>query len=168
LIRARRQRRWLNLAGFGAVVGLISYALFAQYVQGYEACPLCILQRVVIIGLGLVLLAAGLHAPRGAGARAYGVLGLAVAAIGVYVAGRHVYIQSLPEGEVPPPCGAGLDYMLDVFGPFEAVRMVLTSAGECADVNWVFLGLSMPAWVLLWFVALGGLAITVNWPRLTS
>lgn len=165
MIRTRRQRRWWNLAGVGIVVALIGYALFAQHVQGYEACPLCIFQRVAMLGVGVVLLVAGLHAPRAWGARVYGVLGLVAAAIGGAIAARHVYIQNLPEDAVPPDCGAGLDYLLDVFGPLEAVRMVLTSAGECADVNWAFLGLSMPAWVLIWFVALAALGLAANWSR---
>ncbi len=167
MIRTRSQRRRLNLAGVGIVAALLGYALFAQHVQGYEACPLCIFQRVGMLGVGAVLLVAGLHAPRAWGARAYGILGLLAAAAGGAVSARHVYIQNLPEDAVPPDCGAGLDYMLDVFGPLEAIRMVLTSSGECADVNWAFLGLSMPAWVLLWFVALGVGAVVVNWPRVS-
>jgi disulfide bond formation protein DsbB len=45
--------------------------------------------------------------------------------------------------------------------------MVFSGSGECAEVNWVFLGLSMPAWVFIWFVALGALVITANWSRLS-
>ena len=167
MIRTRRQRRWLNLAGVAAVAGLIGYALFAQYVQGYEACPLCIFQRVAMLGLGAVLLAAALHAPRSAAARVYALLGAAAAGIGIYIAGRHVYLQSLPP-DLVPECGPGLEYLRDVFGPLEVVRMVLTGSGECADINWAFLGLSMPAWVLLWFAALGALAVAANWQRLDA
>ena len=167
MIDTKRQRRWLNLAGVGAVVGLIAYALFAQYVLGLAACPLCIFQRVAFMSGGIVFLVAGLHSPAGPGARAYALLGLTANGIGAAIAGRHVYIQNLPADQVPPDCGAGLDYMLDVFGPFEAVRMVLTSAGECADINWQFLGLSMPGWALVWFVLLGGLAVVANWSRLS-
>ena len=167
MIGTRQHRRWANLAGSGIVVGLIGYALFAQHVLGLEACPLCIFQRVAFMAGGLVFLAAGLHSPAGVGARAYGLLGLAANGTGAAIAARHVYIQNLPPDQVPPDCGAGLDYMLDVFGPFEAVRMVLTSAGECADINWQFLGLSMPGWALVWFVLLGGLAVVANWTRLS-
>jgi len=47
----------------------------------------------------------------------------------------------------------------------EALRMIFTGSGECAEVNWSFLGLSMPAWVLIWFVLLGALVAAANWPR---
>ncbi len=164
MIRTRTQRRLANLAGAGIVTGLMAYALYAQYVMGLEACPLCIFQRVAIIGVGIVMLAAALHGPAGKSARVYGVLGFAVAAIGAAIATRHVWLQNLPPDAVPA-CGPGLDYILDVFPLVEAVRMVFTGSGECAEINWSFVGLSMPAWVLIWFVALGALSVAANWNR---
>ncbi len=167
MIETRSQRRLWNFAGVLAVVGLMSYALFAQYVQGYEACPLCIFQRVAVIVVGLVLLVAALHAPLGSGARVYGVLGALAAAIGVGISGWHLYLQGLPPDEVPS-CGPGLGYMMDAFPVLDTIRMVFTGSGECAEINWTLLGLSMPAWVLIWFVILGALAITANWNRVRA
>ncbi|MEE8094611.1 MAG: disulfide bond formation protein B, partial [Gammaproteobacteria bacterium] len=51
--------------------------------------------------------------------------------------------------------------------PFEALKKVFTGSGECAEINWSFLGLSMPAWALVWFVILGGLAVFANWTRVS-
>jgi disulfide bond formation protein DsbB len=167
VIDTRSQRRWLNFAGVGAVIGLMAYALFAQHVQGYEACPLCIFQRIALIAVGIVLLVAGLHAPRGAGARAYALFGVLMAGIGSGISGWHVYLQNLPPDRVPE-CGPGLEYMWDAFPLADTLRMVFTGSGECAEVNWAFLGLSMPAWVLIWFVLLGGLAVVANWTRLVG
>ena len=164
MIETRGQRRLLNLAGVAIVIGLMAYALYSQYVVGLEACPLCIFQRVAMIGVGIVMLVAALHGPAGKSARAYGVLGVAVAAVGAAIAGRHVWLQNLPPDAVPA-CGPGLDYILDVFPLAEAVRMVFTGSGECAEINWSFMGLSMPAWVLIWFVALGALSVAANWTR---
>ncbi len=163
----RAQRRWLNLAGAGAVVGLIAYALFAQYVLDLEACPLCIFQRVAFVAAGLVFLVAGLHSPLGTSARVYAGLGVAAAGIGAGIAGWHVYIQNLPADQVPS-CGPGLDYLFDAFSPFEALEMVFTGSGECAEINWSFLGLSMPGWALVWFILLGALAVFANWPRVSQ
>jgi disulfide bond formation protein DsbB len=167
VIETRTQRRWANALGVGAVVGLMAYALFAQYVQGYEACPLCIFQRVALMALGLVMLVAALHAPVGGFARVYSLLGVVAAATGIGIAARHLYLQSLPPDAVPA-CGPGLEYMLDAFPLFETVRLVFTGSGECAEVNWSFLGLSMPGWVLIWFVILGGLVTVANWRRLAD
>lgn len=164
-IDSRQRRRWVNLAGLGMVVGLMSYALFAEHVLGLEACPLCIFQRMAFIGIGVVFLAAGLHSPVGSIARIYGFLGVAVATIGAVIAGRHYYIQNLPADEVPA-CGPGLDYIMDAFPLLDALELVFTGSGECAEVNWVFLGLSMPGWTFIWFVLLGALAVAANWKRL--
>jgi disulfide bond formation protein DsbB len=143
----------------------MSYALYAQHVLGLEACPLCIFQRIALIALGVVFAAAALHAPRGQGARAYSVLGVVAAAAGAGISAWHVRLQNLPPEEVPA-CGPGLDYMLDAFPLRDALKMVFTGSGECAEVNWAFLGLSMPGWVLVWFVLLGTLIAVANWPRL--
>ena len=162
MMTSRAQRRWLNFTGFTAVVGLMAYALYAQYVLGLEACPLCIFQRVALIALGFVFLVGAVHAARGAGARVYALLGVLVALTGGGISIRHVYLQHLPE-DVVPACGPGLGYILDAFPLYDAIKMVFTGSGECATVNWSFLGLSMPAWVLVWFVLLGGLVAAVNW-----
>jgi disulfide bond formation protein DsbB len=167
VIATRHGRRWFNAAGILSVIGLMSYALYEQYVVGLEACPLCILQRMALIALGLVFAAAALHAPRGAGARAYSVLGGLAALTGMGISGWHVRLQNLPPAEVPS-CGPGFDYIMDAFGWLGGLRMIFTGSGECAVVNWTFMGLSMPAWVFIWFVGLGALVITANWSRLTK
>jgi disulfide bond formation protein DsbB len=147
------------------MLGLMAYALYEQYVVGLEACPLCIFQRVALIALGVVFGIAALHAPRGAGARVYAILGALVAAIGLGIAGWHVRMQHLPPDQVPS-CGPGLGYMMEAFPVAEWIKMVFTGSGECANVNWSFLGLSMPAWVGIWFVGLGVLIVAANWTRL--
>ncbi|HEY5624448.1 MAG TPA: disulfide bond formation protein B [Gammaproteobacteria bacterium] len=160
------QRRWLNLLGFGIVAALMAYALYSQHVLGLEACPLCIFQRIAIMAVGAVFLVAGLHRPAGVGARAYAAVGTLAAVIGAGISAWHVRLQNLPPEEIPS-CGPGLDYMFDVFPLMEALEMVFTGSGECAEVNWSFVGLSMPAWVLIWFVALAALIVAANWADLS-
>lgn len=139
--------------------GLLGYAYFAQFVQGYEPCPLCIFQRVGVILVGLFCLAAAIHGPGVVGRRTYGGLAASAAIGGAVVAGRHVWLQSLPE-DARPACGPGLDYLLDVFPVWEAVRMAFAGSGECANVDWMLFGLSMPGWVLICFI---GLAAFTGW-----
>jgi disulfide bond formation protein DsbB len=155
-------RRTGNLLGFGVCAALIAYALFTQYVQGLEPCPLCILQRVAVLVVGLLFLMAFLHDPADRGARAYGVLIDLTAFIGIAVAARHMWIMAQPPGAVAE-CGASLDYMMAVLPWNEVLAKVLTGSGECAKVDWQFLGLSMPTWVLMALVVLGTWGIAVNW-----
>ncbi len=161
-----RTRRLANAVGLAAIVGLMAYALYAEHILGLAACPLCIFQRIAFIALGIVFLAAAVHGPAGAMARIYATLGAVAAGTGASIAGRHFYIQNLPADQVPA-CGPGLDYIMDAFPLLDALELVFTGSGECAEVNWSFLGLSMPGWTFLWFVGLGGLAVFANWKRLS-
>ena len=45
------------------------------------------------------------------------------------------------------------------------IRKVLTGTGDCSAVDWSFLGLSMPAWSLLWFVLLAVWALYAAFRR---
>jgi disulfide bond formation protein DsbB len=151
----------LNFAGFIGCVALLGYAYYAQYKLGLEPCPLCIFQRIGFAALGVVFLIAGLHNPRGWGKTVYAIL-IAVASLATAgVAIRHLYVQSLPPGTIPA-CGAPLDVLLQFTPVTEVIRKVLTGSGECSQVNWKFLGLAMPAWVLIWALALGALGVITN------
>ena len=154
-------RRILNLAGFLCCAGLMGFALFAQHVLLLDPCPLCVFQRIAVIGIGIVFLIAALHDPKGWGARVYVVLLGLFAIGGAGVAGWHLRLQNLPPSDVPA-CGPGLNYMLENFPLGDALKMVFKGSGECADVVWSFLGLSMPAWVLIARVGLGGTGIWNN------
>lgn len=158
-----RTQRMLFIAGFVLCAALIAAALVLQHVLDLEPCPLCIFQRVFVIVLGVVMLVAAVHDPTGIGRRVYGALTLLIALLGVAVAGRHVWLQHLPEDRVPE-CGPGLEYMLDAFPLSEALAMVFQGSGECAEVQWTFLALSIPEWTLLIFV---GLVVAGLWLLVT-
>ena len=146
---------------FGALacIGLMAYALYAQYHLHLDPCPLCIFQRVAVIALGVVFLIGALHAPDSSGLRrTYAVLALLAALAGIAVAGRQVWLQSLPADQVPA-CGPGLSYMIDSMPFSKMLAKVFMGSGECAVVKWRLLGLAMPAWVLICFVVLGAWAV---------
>jgi disulfide bond formation protein DsbB len=155
-------RRAWNLLGFAACALLIAYALYTQHIGGLEPCPLCTLQRLAVIGLGVVFLVAALHDPKRLGARVYAALLGAIALAGAGVSAWHVRLQHLPASETPS-CGPGLDYMLEVFPLTETLKLVFTASGECASVDWSFLGLGMPAWVLMCMALLGSVGVLANW-----
>ncbi|HEY7888233.1 MAG TPA: disulfide bond formation protein B [Steroidobacteraceae bacterium] len=154
-------RRPINFAGFLICAGLIAYALYAQFHLGLDPCPLCIFQRIGIAALGVVFLIAALHNPGGWGTRVYATF-IAIAALAtVAVAARQVYLQHLPPGAIPS-CGAPLSMMLKFMPLTTVIRKVLTGSGECGIVNWTFLGLAMPAWVLIWAAFLGAAGLLAN------
>jgi disulfide bond formation protein DsbB len=154
-------KRVLNLVGLVACIAMMGFALFAQYVLLLYPCPLCILQRIAVIGLGVVFLIAALHNTQNWAARVYAGLVALIAAAGAGVAGWHVHLQNLPPDEVPA-CGPGLNYMLDNFPLGDALKMVFKGSGECAEVAWRFLGLSMPTWVFVILLVTGVCGIWNN------
>jgi disulfide bond formation protein DsbB len=153
-----------NLFGFLACAGLLAYAYYAQYVLHLDPCPLCIFQRIGVFALAVMFLIAMLHDPVAWGRKVYAALLLLAAAATIAIAARHLYIQSLPPDAVPA-CGASLDFMLKVFSVSEVLVKVLTGSGECAKVTWRFVGLAMPAWVLISAILLGGWGLFVNLRR---
>jgi protein dithiol:quinone oxidoreductase len=154
-------RRLLNFTGFALCAALIAYALYAQFQLRLEPCPLCIFQRIGIVLLGLLFLAAALHHPRGRARYGYALAIAAAALTTLAVAARHLYVQSLPPGTLPS-CGAPLGVLLKFMPLWQVIRKVLTGSGECGEVNWRFLGLAMPGWVLIWAVLLGALGTYAN------
>ncbi len=158
-------RRAVNATGFLLCLGLLGYAIYAQFDLHLDPCPLCIFQRIGIAAVGVFFLLAALHHPRRWGARVYGVL-IAVAALAtIAVAARQIYLQHLPPWAVPS-CGAPLSVMLKFMPVTAVIRKVLSGSGECGVINWTFLGLAMSEWVLLWSLALGALGVAVNLRRL--
>lgn len=157
--------RWLApRPAFGAAalacLALIGWALWLQYGQGQEPCPLCILQRVAVLALAIVFAAAAVQAPSGRALRRYVALVVAVALAGAGVAGWHLRLQHLPRDRVPE-CGPGLQFMLEQLPLAEVLGRVFRGSGECAEAGWRLLGVTIPGWTLLWFLGLAVLAIAV-------
>ncbi|NYS62368.1 disulfide bond formation protein B [Halomonas salicampi] len=160
--------RGVALAGFAFCVLMMAVALALEHIVGLAPCPLCIFQRVGVIATAIVLAVAALHNPVGRIGRAlYGVLSLITVAGGAFVAGRHVWLQSLPADEVPS-CGPNLDYMMDMLPLQDVVAMVLTGSGECAEISFSLLGLSLPAWTLIGFLFLAMAPLSLLWLAVTA
>jgi disulfide bond formation protein DsbB len=150
------------LLGFLFCAILLATALYFQFTGGLEPCPLCISQRIMVLAVALVFLAAALHHPGAAGIRAYAVLGALAALGGALVSARHVWLLHLPLEEIPE-CGPGLSYMFRNFPLGDTLKAMLSGTGDCAKVDWTFLGLSMPAWVLICFLGLGAFSLLQWW-----
>lgn len=134
---------------FAICAGLIAFAMYLQHAQGLEPCPMCILQRYAFILLGVIALVAAIHNPGSAGRWLYSVLIAAAGGTGAGVAARHVWLERNPPNIYD--CGADLGYMIDAFPLSEALPMILRGTGDCSQVLWRFLGLSIAEWALIWF-----------------
>jgi disulfide bond formation protein DsbB len=144
---------------FALTIASMAFALlYLQHVLELEPCPLCITQRAFVILTGLLALIAALHNPQGWGRRLYALLCTLAALGGAAVAGRHVWLQHLPE-DLAPACGPSLEYMLDTLPLSETFALVMMGDGNCADTVWTLLGFSIPEQTLALFLLLAGLSL---------
>lgn len=148
-------RQWYAAVAATCVV-LIAYAMVLQFVMDLEPCPLCILQRYAFVLVALFAgIAAALKSPRVGRVSA----GLAVmsALSGAGVAAWHVKLQLFPP-EIGS-CGPGLAYLILELPLARALPRIFQGGGDCTAVDWSFLGLSIPAWALVWLLLLAVLLI---------
>ena len=152
--------RWFYSVGVLIVLGLIGGALYLQYGLREDPCPLCMIQRVIFILIGVICFIAAIHNAGRIGTWVYSTLIALTALGGVGVASRHIWLQHLPKDQVPA-CGPGLDFMLKNFPMAEVWQELMHGSGECATKGWTFLGLGLPELALTWYVILGLLAIFI-------
>lgn len=155
--------RVLFLFVFLACIGLMGFGLYLQHFEHLEPCPLCILQRIAFIAIGGTASLAAIHNPGKRGWTLYGGLLALLALCGGGVAAWQVWLQHLPPGQIPE-CGPGLDYMLDALPLSKILPLIFKGSGECAEVTWTFLELSIAQWALGWFIlfALAGVVAIFN------
>jgi disulfide bond formation protein DsbB len=153
-------RRPAYALGFIVCAALMAWALWLQYGEGLEPCPLCMFQRVCVSAVGIVFLIAAIQNPRRGGAAFYAVLTLILAGAGAAFAARQIWLQALPADQVPA-CGMGLAYMMGTLPFTDVVRKVLEGSGECAEKGWVFLGLSIAGWSFVFFASMIAAAIAL-------
>ena len=151
-------RRFHGLIAFTAFA-LLGVAFYMEYEMGLEPCPLCMLQRIVFLVIGIVALASAVHnTVRGFRNYAIGIVVLSILGAGLSI--RHLYLQGLPEEQLPA-CLPGLSYMVEVFPWQEIMAAMIMGTGECGDVVWTFLGLSIPGWTLVAFIGMAVVNIII-------
>jgi len=146
-----------------AVIGMSFALFFLQRYMGFSPCPLCIFQRIGLMIMGGFALIAAIFDPKSKIVRLLLWLG-SLAGIGwaAAVAARHVWLQHLPADQVPS-CGPGLDYWLDTLPMQQVLKEVFAGSGECASIEWTFMGLSIPEQSLILFSLLIVVHLFILW-----
>ena len=147
--------RVANLAqAFGSLALIFVAVVYFENNLKLEPCYLCMIQRGIIILIGMTSVLAAMHNPGKLGQRVYASLSIVMVIIGIYFSGKQLWLQSLPESQVPS-CGIPVRHLFDNFSITEAITMLLSGDGNCAEVHWQLMGLSMPGWVMVCFVGFG-------------
>lgn len=139
---------WVGLLGCAALLA-VAYFYFQRQL-GLPPCPLCMFQRACLVGVAFFCLLGIVFRPKKIGSKLIALGATVSTLLGLSIAGRQVWLQHLPADQVPE-CGPDLAFMLDAFPLMEIIQTVLSGSGECAEVLWRFLGLSMPEWMVIIF-----------------
>jgi disulfide bond formation protein DsbB len=162
---ATRLAYWL---GFVVSFGLVALALVIQTQYQLEPCPLCISQRIVFMVIGVLFLVAAIqNSSKVFFVKAYALLQILAALGGAGVAIRHWWLQ-VHKDEMIVDCGVGFDYMFENFPLQKALTLVFKGTGDCAAIDWTFLGFSIPQLALISFVGFVVYAALVAKARLKS
>ena len=157
------RRVWLLIA-LGCI-GLLAFGLYLQHVVGLEPCPMCIVQRYVMILIAVFAFFGACLPSRRAASATGGVLAL-LAVGGAYVAARQSWLQWYPPEVVS--CGRDFYGMIETFPLKRAIPMIFKGGGDCSQVDWTFLGGSIANWSFVCFVGIALLALLTAWRSATA
>lgn len=146
------------LLGFVLCFGIVALALVIQTTYKLEPCPLCITQRTVFMGLGVLFLISTFIPSANIFKKILAALQLLTALGGAGVAIRHWYLQANRESMIAD-CGVGFDYMFENFPLQKAFKLLFRGTGDCAAIDWTFLGLTLPQLGLISFLGFAALAV---------
>ena len=144
---------WAWFFSLACVACLLGFGYYLQYVEYLDPCPLCITQRLFYFMVGAFSILALLVYRFPRFQQVLSVLFVLSAIGGLSTAGRQVWLQHLPKDQVPE-CGLGLQHWLENEPFLNTISLLFKGDGNCAEVQWQFLGLSIGEWSLVWFVAL--------------
>ena len=151
--------RIINLVqAFASLVLMVIAIAYFENSLKLEPCYLCVMQRAFVIAIGIISVIAVVHNPQQLGQRIYAVLSISMVIVGSYFSGKQLWLQSLAEDQVPS-CGIPVEYLFDYFSITEAFTMLIQGDGNCAEIQWQLMGLSMPGWVMASFIGFGVIGI---------
>lgn len=160
--------RVMNIGIFFVTVITIAIALYMEHVMLLSPCGLCITQRVFFILCGFVCLVAALHKPAPNTGKLYSLAAASLCVFGSYFSIRQIWLQNLPEDEVPA-CGPGLTYIMDNFPFIDTLNFLLKGDGNCAEVVFRLFGIfSIPQMALIAFTGLFSLCLFMAFRKETA
>ena len=150
--------------GAVACFATVALALVIQTKYNLEPCPLCITQRMFFMGLGILFLIGAFVKPASLLQKIFTFLQVVTALGGAGWAIRHWYLQANKESMVAD-CGVGFDYMFENFPLKKMFTLIFKGTGDCATIDWTFLGLTLPQLALITFIAFGVYAVWLGFKK---
>ena len=143
-------------------MAMLAFGLYLQHSQGLDPCPMCIVQRYALLFLAIIALLISASGKKSTQMVALVMLASG-AGFGAFVAARQSWLQWFPP-EVAT-CGRDFYGMIESYPLSRAIPMIFKGSGDCAAIDWAFLGGSIANWAFVWFCGVMVLALTILWRR---
>lgn len=130
-------------------IALLGVALYLQFVEHMQPCPMCILQRYAFAAVAVICIVFALL-PASA-LRLGAALATLAALAGAGAASWHLWVMA------HPGTSCGIDPMETALNNIPTAKLLpflFTADGLCATPYPPVLGLSIPQWSLIWFLLL--------------
>lgn len=149
-----QKRTWRLLLVLLTAISLfvLAASFYFQYAKGLSPCPLCLMQRFCVFAIFFLSLM-GICLSTQKRARFVSGMQIFFSICGIYFATRQLWLQTLP-AEQGASCMPGLDILMRYFPWKDVARALFWGSGDCGERVWQMLGLSMPAWALLYFIGI--------------
>ncbi|WP_310450088.1 disulfide bond formation protein B [Sulfuritalea sp.] len=149
LLRLLLTPRGLFAATGAAAVGLVAGGLVLAHTMNLAACPLCILQRMLYLLLGIEAIAAWFLAGARATRLAAALLMAATALTGAGIAAYQTWLQRFAKGVSCTADQPWWEHFVNWAG--SQWPLLFEASGLCSEAGWKFLGLSIAEWSLIAF-----------------
>lgn len=142
-------------------VFVLMFSLYIEYIHQLQPCPLCVMQRffaflfAILCMFGLAL--SSLHR-----AKVVTLIQCAIAILGLYFSGRQLWLQSFSNIEQSVQCMPGLDALLHYFSWLMIIKSFIWGAGDCARIDWRWLGISIPVWSMIYYSIVFTISVYLN------
>ena len=140
---------------------VLGIAFYFEHVQGLQPCPLCLMQRLCTFIFGFFCLM-GMFLLTLKRAKHIAVIQMGVTLAGIFFVIFQLWLQSLPPDQTPV-CMPAFDALVHYFSWDQVLKALLWGTGECGEVTWRWLGLSMPGWSAVYFVLMFLVSGLVFW-----
>jgi disulfide bond formation protein DsbB len=142
----------LDLALFVLMLSsfLLGTAVFIEHSMGMDPCPLCLMQRFWLFLCALIAAASVIHNPNWG---IYPLLTSICAVLGGLFSLRQLWLQNASPSDAVGSCGMSLSdqWERSMISFWDLLITAAEGTIDCAKPDLIF-GVSIPAWMLLFFV----------------
>ena len=132
------------------------FVVLSQYylenIEGLTPCNLCLIQSYAARTVFVIFLIKALMPIL---KTYFDILGILALTIGLSAGSRQIYLQNLPEDQLPDGlCDMPFDVIFNIYPFFEGIQKIFIGSSKCAEEVWTFLTLNIAEWSTIYFASM--------------